>query len=146
MSAAGLLQEPRKKMRKTVIGLLLKLVKFASPVRWRLVAFVVIIGMVLFLMTHRPSYTNPAICLINLTAIESGKQQAALAVHWRDDADCDTPSNRAIVNMYLKGNTTPICPDGGTYSYGSLDQLPACSKYRADNDAATRFHHLPTSR
>ncbi len=33
------------------------------------------------------------------------------------------------VNEYIKGNATPVCPEGGTYSYKNIGELPVCSKH-----------------
>jgi len=81
-------------------------------------------------------------CINNLRQIDSGKEQAALANKWEDGTDCDNPTNKAVINQYIKGNTTPLCPDGGTYSYNLMGKNPTCSKYRKD-DVSTRSHHLP---
>ena len=81
-------------------------------------------------------------CINNLRMIDSGKEQAALANRWDDWVDGDNPTNKALVNAYIKGNTTPRCPEGGTYSYNRLNRNPTCSKYRAD-DVSTHAHHMP---
>ena len=81
-------------------------------------------------------------CTNNLRLIDSGKEQEALASKWDNSVDCDIRSNKVLVNMYIKGNTTPLCPSGGTYSYNLVGQNPTCSKYKAD-DPSTRYHHLP---
>jgi hypothetical protein len=62
-------------------------------------------------------------CINNLRQIDSGKEQAALAYHWADYAPCVT----TIVNQYIKGNTTPVCPCRGKYTYGCMGVNPTCS-------------------
>jgi hypothetical protein len=62
-------------------------------------------------------------CINNLRQIDAAKEQAALAERWGDDQEVDI----AIVNQYIKGNKTPICPQGGTYTYGKMNESPTCS-------------------
>src|ERR1039458_9416572 len=81
-------------------------------------------------------------CPNNLRQIDAAKEQAALAYQWDDGVDCDDPTNKAVVNQYIKGNTCPVCTNGGKYSYNRLGQNPTCSYYRADDVSASR-HYLP---
>ncbi len=62
-------------------------------------------------------------CINNLRQIESGKEQWAMAA-MQDTGDtvCTT-----AVDDYIKGNTTPTCPAGGTYSYNSIGTVSSCS-------------------
>ena len=62
-------------------------------------------------------------CINNLRQVDSGKEQAALANKW---ADGSVPTT-ALVNAYIKGNTTPECPAGGTYTYNVIGTNPVCS-------------------
>ena len=67
-------------------------------------------------------------CINNLRMIDSGKEQAALANKWATGVNCDEPStNKPLVNTYIKGNSTPECPAGGTYTYTLIGTNPACS-------------------
>lgn len=61
-------------------------------------------------------------CINNLRMIDSGKEQAALAERWGDTFTAVT----TIVNQYIKGNTTPICPAADNYGYGTMDHNPYC--------------------
>ncbi len=61
-------------------------------------------------------------CINNMRMIDSGKEQAALAMKWADDAAIST----IVVNTYIKGNTTPECPAGGTYLYNAVGLNPVC--------------------
>lgn len=72
-------------------------------------------------------------CINNLRMIDSGKEQAALAERW---GDTDTAIT-TVVNQYIKGNTTPVCPAAGTYTYGTMNQNPRC------NFAGSTTHRLP---
>jgi len=72
-------------------------------------------------------------CINNLRMIDSGKEQAALAERWGDTAEAVT----TIVNQYIKGNTTPVCPAGGSYTYGRMNQNPRC------NFSGATTHRLP---
>lgn len=62
-------------------------------------------------------------CINNLRMIDSGKEQAALANKWADNAAIST----LVVDAYIKGNTTPLCPAGGTYTYNVIGTNPACN-------------------
>ena len=62
-------------------------------------------------------------CINNLRMIDSGKEQAALAERWGDTFTAVT----TIVNQYIKGNSTPICPAAGSYVYSTLNANPACT-------------------
>lgn len=62
-------------------------------------------------------------CVNNLRIIDSGKEQAAMAERLTDG---DTISS-VTVNQYVKGNTTPICPGGGTYTYQNIGTQPSCT-------------------
>ncbi len=62
-------------------------------------------------------------CINNLRQIEYGKECAAIAEHWGDGEQVVT----TVVNVYIKGNTNPQCPSGGTYSYNRVSLNPSCS-------------------
>ena len=62
-------------------------------------------------------------CQNNLRRIDSGKEQWALAER-KTDGD---PIVTREVNQYIRGNTTPICPAGGAYSYLNIGSDPTCS-------------------
>lgn len=63
------------------------------------------------------------LCLQNLRALDAAKQLWAL--EYNKDAK-DTPSSQDLL-PYLKGNVMPVCPAGGSYLLGSMDQPPVCS-------------------
>ena len=63
------------------------------------------------------------LCLQNLRAIDAAKQSWAL--EYNKDAK-DTPTPQDLL-PYLKGNVMPVCPAGGAYLIGSMDQPPICS-------------------
>jgi hypothetical protein len=65
---------------------------------------------------------SSAACINNLRMIDSGKEQWAIANHKTNGDSIVT----AEVNQYLKGVTTPTCPDGGVYVYGRIGELPFC--------------------
>ena len=72
-------------------------------------------------------------CINNLRMIDSGKEQGALAERWADTMQSVT----TIVNQYIKGNSTPMCPAGGTYTYDLMNINPSC------NFSGTTTHKLP---
>jgi prepilin-type N-terminal cleavage/methylation domain-containing protein len=63
-------------------------------------------------------------CINNLRQIDGAKEQHALEARLTAGA---TPADTAI-NAYLKGTQTPICPGGGTYTYGAIGSDPTCNK------------------
>lgn len=93
-----------------------------------------------FLKAREPAYSAAA-CINNLRIIDSGKEQAALAERWTNGVDCDVSWNTMIINQYIKGNTSPECPDGGVYSYRKLGEDPVCSLYDPKH-AEFRSHRL----
>jgi regulator of replication initiation timing len=62
-------------------------------------------------------------CLENLRQIEAAKQEWAV-----DNAKAakDVPTAQDLV-PYLKGNVMPVCPSGGYYTIGAMDEAPTCS-------------------
>ena len=102
-------------------------------------AIVVVVFIAVLVAICIPSFVRPSpprqnYCINNLRQIDSGKEQAALAYRWADDAPCVV----TIVNQYIKGNTTPLCPEGGAYTYGAMNVQPTCS-YRGTSTT----HKLP---
>ena len=67
-------------------------------------------------------------CVNNLRQIDSGKEQWAMA---QSKADGDTVVTDDV-NDYVKGDTTPKCPAGGTYTYNAIGSAPDC-----DSDSIT---------
>ena len=66
-------------------------------------------------------------CVNNLRGIESGKEQWAMATQQRSGATVAI----AEVNQYIKGNSTPVCPVGGTYTYAEVGRDPCCTIHGA---------------
>ena len=62
-------------------------------------------------------------CINNLRIIDAGKEQWAMAARKTDGATTTVGS----VNEYIKGNTTPVCPGGGSYTYGNIGSNPTCA-------------------
>jgi len=62
-------------------------------------------------------------CINNLRQIDGGKEQWAMA---QKKTDGDTVTT-VDVNDYIKGDTTPTCPGGGTYTYDVIGADPGCS-------------------
>lgn len=74
-----------------------------------------------FIKARNTSQQNACINVLRL--IESGKEQAALTHKWIDGTVVTT----SVVNTYIKGNTTPTCPAGGSYTYNVIGTNPVCS-------------------
>jgi hypothetical protein len=62
-------------------------------------------------------------CINNLRIIDAGKEQWAMVAR-KSDGD---PVNVRAVCEYIKGNTIPICPSGGTYKFNAIGSDPECS-------------------
>ena len=62
-------------------------------------------------------------CINNLRQIDGAKEQWAL----EQKKKSGDPAVNAEINTYIKGNTTPICPAAGTYTYGAVDTNPTCT-------------------
>jgi len=67
------------------------------------------------------------LCVNNLRMIDSAKRQTAMCENWESRLSCDTPANVAKVNDWIKGRKTPLCPQGGKYTYGAVGEPPTCS-------------------
>ena len=63
------------------------------------------------------------LCLQNLRAIDVAKQLWAL--EYNKGAQ-DTPTPQELL-PYLKGGVMPLCPAGGAYLIGTMEQPPICS-------------------
>ena len=61
-------------------------------------------------------------CIENMRLIDAGKEQGALVFSLSNGDTITTAS----VDEYIRGNTTPQCPGGGTYVYGVIGSAPTC--------------------
>jgi hypothetical protein len=61
-------------------------------------------------------------CINNLRRIDSGKEQHAMAQGLREGSVAEP----AEVSAYIRGGS-PICPAGGSYTYGPIGEPPTCS-------------------
>ena len=68
-----------------------------------------------------PSKRNA--CINHLRQMDSAKEQWAMASRKSNGDAVDERS----VNAYIKGNSTPICPAGGTYTYNTIGANPQCN-------------------
>ncbi len=79
--------------------------------------------------TPAPATAEPSaeeqksLCLQNLRAIDAAKQMWAL--EYKKEAK-DTPTEKQLL-PYLKGGALPLCPAGGAYLIGTMDEPPICS-------------------
>src|SRR5437773_10836862 len=62
-------------------------------------------------------------CISNLRQLDGAVEQWALETKKATGAPIDT----AEISTYLKGNTMPSCPGGGSYSLSTVGLSPACS-------------------
>lgn len=64
-------------------------------------------------------------CINNLRQMDGAKEQWALE-NKKNDA---SPVVEADINKYIKGETKPECPGGGTTSYGAtVGDSPTCTE------------------
>ena len=70
-----------------------------------------------------PVHAAANACLNCLRLIDGAKQQWALENKKTEDA---IPTTQDIT-PFIKGNIFPICPDGGKYTIGAVNELPTCS-------------------
>lgn len=78
-------------------------------------------------------------CINNLRMIDSAKEQWALANH-------KTNGEEVVIlraNEYIKGNTTPICPENGAYKYNVIGKNPECSGVTSNKFGPVIPHKLP---
>ena len=62
-------------------------------------------------------------CINNLRQIDGAKEQYALEARLTTGVAVNTN----LVNEYIKGTNTPICPANGAYTYGAVGENPICS-------------------
>jgi len=79
-----------------------------------------------FIRARNDSQKNA--CINNLRQIDGAREQAALAYGWTTGKNVNGDPEKGLVNEYLKGSTTPLCPAGGTYDYSGLGTNPVCSQ------------------
>ena len=65
-------------------------------------------------------------CINNLRMIDGAKEQWALE-NRAPSGGAVTEDGATGVNSYIKGNARPICPGGGTYTFGNVGDPPTCS-------------------
>ena len=62
-------------------------------------------------------------CINNLRMIDRGKHSWSLA----NKIHAGGPPVAVQINSYIKGDTTPVCPAGGAYSYEPVGSVPTCN-------------------
>jgi hypothetical protein len=65
-------------------------------------------------------------CASNLRQIDGAKEQWAVEKKISSGTPIDQQKLQEI-NVYIRNQTTPLCPGGGTYLYNAIDQEPKCS-------------------
>jgi prepilin-type N-terminal cleavage/methylation domain-containing protein len=65
-------------------------------------------------------------CINNLRQIDGAKEQWALE-NRASEGSAATETGATGVNSFIKGQTRPICPANGTYTYGTVGETPLCS-------------------
>lgn len=69
------------------------------------------------------STTTERGCLASLRRLDSAVENASYALALHDGAVA--PSNEVV--KFLVSNRVPVCPSGGSYSWGIVGRVPTCS-------------------
>ena len=83
--------------------------------------FVVVIAIPNFMRARLSKSANA--CINNLRQIDGAKQEWAVE---NNKSSNDIPTSAEIA-VYLKNDRLPVCPLGGTYIMGRVDEDPKCS-------------------
>jgi competence protein ComGC len=75
-----------------------------------------------FVKARDTAQTN--VCINNLRQIDAAKQQWALE---NNKKGTDTPTQGDLIRYINNNGKFPVCPKGGTYSIGPVDEPPTCS-------------------
>ena len=92
------------------------------------VGFFVLVGGAAVLIPKVVTTRCANACINNLRQIDGAKEQWAL----ENQKTNGEPVVVAEVNAYIKGGA-PTCPEGGTFTYGVVDEMPRCSIGKADH-------------
>ena len=90
---------------------------------------IVVLIIALLALIAVPSYkqmrekSRRTACLNNLRIIDNTKQIWAMAVNATNDTPCDMDA----LEPFFKTANLPVCPNGGTYTVGTLAERPTCS-------------------
>lgn len=77
-------------------------------------------------------------CVSKLRMIDSGKEQWRLQNRIKNG----DPVVVSEVNLFLKNSMTPVCPEGGTYTYNAIGVNPDCSFAKTNSDGTIVRHSL----
>ncbi len=72
----------------------------------------------------RPRRSPAEQCLNNLRIIDGAKQEWALE---NRKEGAETPTMADLTNFHSMAGKLPVCPEGGVYTIGSIDEKPKCS-------------------
>jgi len=104
---------------------------------------IIVMSLAALAVFYRPEFVRETpVCRANLLAIDSAKELAAVVHRWPEGTDCDVSTNKSLVNQFIMDDTTPVCPDGGTYAYNRLGREPICSESSAGRPD-TQDHRFP---
>ena len=91
---------------------------------------IVVLIMAILLAVAVPQYqaagrrAKATACQRTLKEILGAKERWAMDNN-RGSSDTPTMSDLVVPGVYLR--RTPVCPDGGTYTIGRMDETPTCS-------------------
>ena len=89
-----------------------------------LFAALVIFSLIVVRPPISPRYSGEAhvSCVNYLRQIEGAKEQ-----YFVETGRTNGAIDRAAVVKYIKGQSEPVCPSGGTYNFGNFGEAPSCS-------------------
>lgn len=108
----------------------LVLARFAWHRKWRMTAVILVLFSVLLLVAIvAPSYKKARPTAYKNACIANLKYLAEAKGRWAAESK---PEASALVQSsdlapFLKGGFMPICPAGGTYIFGAVNEPPRCS-------------------
>lgn len=81
------------------------------------------------------NHAQRSACFANMKMIDSAKEQWALS----QGSTNDHPDESALA-PYLPNAGTPLCPNGGTYTYNTVGQEAECSEHGTISDPSSNRH------
>ncbi|MEQ2008455.1 MAG: hypothetical protein ABMA26_16875 [Limisphaerales bacterium] len=124
-----------------VLAIPLVLARFAWLRKWHWIAVsLVLFSLFLLVAVIAPSFkkahpiSERNACIANLKQLDGAKAQWA----FEKKPKASTVPQLSDLAPFLKGGLTPLCPAGGTYTLGAVNEPPRCSH-------AAKGHILPSA-
>jgi competence protein ComGC len=92
-------------------------------IAWAIIFIPLMLAIAIPNFIHARDTAQTNACINNLRQIDAAKQEWALE---NNKKGTDTPT-QADVAHFLKNGQFPVCPKGGIYTIGPVDEPPTCS-------------------